>query len=210
MSVLANRVLGVPFQKAPRAVVALLYFMLSSALAGLPSAAAFAEGRGPQQSSPEVPKQPEEPFSYLVKTDPTGEKKAVKNVRDAAKELDKKLNKDKKWFRQVDNEADAEIVLDVMAHWVDERSYTRTETRYSVVYGNQLDDVNIMEEQHHVEALVSVFGVAKRMEGVEPYDAGGNAKNAAGNLAEYVQRYVRENYWDLMERRKARGNNDTR
>ena len=34
---------------------------------------------------------------------------------------------------------------------------------------------------------------------------GGSAKGAAADLAKQLERYVKENYWELVERRKVTG-----
>ena len=149
------------------------------------------------------PKRPDEPFVIFVDARPKGEAKAVEAIWEAREELEKKLRKKKKWFRIGESADSAELVVTLEAYWVREERRTHDQTH--VAGGNtHTVQVDTLYEYHSLRSTVTILGAPHEMTGTQMKRGRGTPKGAASDLANRLERYCKENYWELDERRRAR------
>jgi hypothetical protein len=153
------------------------------------------------QEDRKPPRKPETPFRVHVVSSAQGEERAVAAVEEGAKELANRIRKNKNWFRLVETNRAAEIAIDVEAYWVREEHKVHSEPRYSAAYGTQWVEVQEVLEHHSLKAIATTFGTPREWIGVQVRKDGGSASGAARDLAEQLEDFVKENYWDLARRR---------
>ena len=117
-------------------------------------------------------------------------------------ELEEALQKNEKWFRVDESKEEAELVVDLLAYWVRVAPKNNARIRWQRGGGNTMH-ADEFREQHSLRAITTVFGTPRDMTGVQ-VKRGGSAKGAARDLAKQLERYVKENYWELANRRVAR------
>ncbi len=147
------------------------------------------------------PKKAEEPFRVYVTASPETHEE---QILEAEAELEKRLAKNKNWFRVVDSAEDAEIVVDLFAYW------TRTERKYMSTWGvvpptedGQPDKTQIFEiiTYHSLRARVTTFTGMKAITAERTKKDRGRAKDAVKHLAKQLEEMTKASYWDWMERR---------
>ena len=65
------------------------------------------------EKKPKPPKRAETPFTVFVDAHPKGEEDVVEAILECREELEKKLRKNKKWFRVSETADAAELVVDL-------------------------------------------------------------------------------------------------
>jgi len=174
--------------------------MKGFAFCSLWSAVVFASAAFAQQ---DPPKKAASPFLVFVSASPKGEPAVVEDILEAREELEKRLKKNKKWFRIAESAADAEITVDVEAYWVREERRTHDQ-RHVAGSANHTIQVDTIYRHHSLRAMTRFFGSVKEMTGTQVKRGGGNSKGAAKDLADRLERHCKENYWALEEKQKAR------
>ena len=146
-------------------------------------------------------KKAEEPFRVYVTASP---ETYEEQILAAKAELEKRLAKNKNWFRVVDSAEDAEIIVDLFAYW------TRSERKYMSTWGvvpptedGQPDKTQIFEiiTYHSLRARVTTFSGMKAITAERTKKDNGRAKDAVKNLAKQLEEMTKASYWDWMERR---------
>lgn len=152
-----------------------------------------------------VPDEPDEPFTIRVFTEQPDEENAKVKLSKVTDELGKRVKNHEKWFHLDKRPERAEITVEVMNHTLEERMRTRMEYRVDATGVNkQLVDVNWNEEHHFVEARITLpGGHQKLITGVDERERGGSLKGACDDFADKLEALVKEEYWDLVERRKT-------
>jgi len=147
------------------------------------------------------PKKAKEPFRIYVTASPETHEE---QILEAKAELEKRLAKNKNWFRVVDSAEDAEIIVDLFGYW------TRTERKYMSTWGvvpptedGQPDKTQIFEiiTYHSLRARVTTFSGMKAVTAERSKREKGRAKDAVKNLAKQLEEMTKASYWDWMERR---------
>ena len=150
------------------------------------------------------PKRAETPFTVFVDAHPKGDEDAVESIFEARKELEKKLRKNKKWISPSESTDTADVLVDLEAYWV--REETRIHDQRHVAGGNSHTmQVTEIYGNHSLRSTTTIVGVPREMTGSKLKRGKGSAKDAADDLAKRLERYVKENYWELEERRQALG-----
>lgn len=162
--------------------------------------AALASSAAAQERKP--PKRAEVPFRVHVLSSAQGEPDVVEAIHEARDELAKRLEKNGRWFEVVDSLEAAEIVVDLQAYWV--REQTRMHDQRHVAGANSHTmQVETVYQHHSVRARTSFLGRQRELTGTETKRGRGSAKGAAKDLAKRLERHVKDNYWDLAERRSS-------
>ncbi len=148
------------------------------------------------------PKRPDQPFTVYVDAHPRGEAKVVEAILEAREELEKKLRKKKKWFTVSERPDAAEITVELEAYWVREERRTHDQ-RHVAGANTHTVQVDTIYRYHSLRSVVTAFGTPREMLGTQTKRNGGSAKGAASDLANRLERYCKENYWKLDERRRS-------
>lgn len=152
------------------------------------------------------PKRAEEPFRVFVSATPGDDEEHPEQIEEAKRELQKRLGKNKKWFRLASSAAEAEIVVDLRDYWT--RSERRWLSTWGVVpptEGGQPDKTQTIEiiTYHSIRAQVEIFGAQRTLEASKKKSEKGRAKDAVKNFASELERICKDEYWELMKRRAA-------
>jgi hypothetical protein len=129
-------------------------------------------------------------------------------IEDARQELEKRLRRNKGWFRLAATAPDAEIVVDLRAYRM--RSERRNLSTWGVVpptEAGQPDKTQVIEilTYHTLQAHVTLFGAERIVEATKKKNADrGRARDAVKEFASKLERICKDEYWDLMRRREAR------
>ena len=149
------------------------------------------------------PRKAEEPFRIYVTAHP---ETYEEQILEAEAELEKRLRKNKKWFRVVDAAEDSELVVDLLAYW------TRSERKYMSTWGvvpptedGQPDQTQIFEiiTYHSLRAQVRTLSGMKNITAERTKRNKGRAKDTVKNLAKQLEEMTKASYWDWMERRRS-------
>lgn len=149
------------------------------------------------------PKRADEPFRIFVEATARGEPSVVEEILEAREELEKRVRNNGNWFRSVDSREEAEIVIELQAYWVREERRTHDET-YTSGTGRHTTQIDTIYEHHSLRAIATILGRPREMTGAQVKSGGGSAKGAVRDLGAQLERYCKENYWDLDERRGSR------
>ena len=170
-------------------------------------APAYASFESHENEKPrKAPKKAEEPFRVYVTSHPEEPEKYKEQIVEAEAELEKRLRKNKKWFRVVDAPEDAEIVVDLLAYWTrSERKYMSTWGVVPPTEGGQSGKTQIFEvlTYHSLRAQVTTLGGMKSITAERTRKNEGRAKDTIKNLAKELEEMTKASYWDWMERRSA-------
>lgn len=150
------------------------------------------------QEQRKPPKKPDQPFMVYVYTEGlTNEEVDMPKV---TKEVSKRVAKKKKWLKVVDDRASADVIIEVLTHEVHEQHRTELDMRVNDQgTGKNYYDSNWVAERHRIETRVTLpSGAQKMFTGVDDRKRGGNMKRAASHLAEQLEDYCKEHYWDLV------------
>jgi hypothetical protein len=121
------------------------------------------------------------PLDVFVFASPTGEPEKDRDLVRAANEVRKRIVSRKSWFRAAETEKDADIVVEVWEHTVQERltMWASTGTMRGQVEGAARHSIT---KQHFLEARVRIEGLQLSMRGIDT-TKNGSLKGAATALA---------------------------
>lgn len=145
------------------------------------------------------PKNPEQPFKVFVFTKALSDPDDGNSVARTAKEVGKKLEDRKKWFRLVSERDEADIVVEVL---------DQTESRRTVgTYTPRPDNTAPGDPQ-----ITNIYGVGRSylletrvfVSKAEPFDMnvtadGNRPRDSAKPFAQQLHTFCRLNYWTLMK-----------
>lgn len=148
------------------------------------------------------PKNPDAPFAVFLSVGASANQR--NHLQPVTDEIANRVAKKKKWLKVVENRDDADIVVEVLAHLVDEQEHVRLD----LGRGSGGGDVNIhnnrnwvywVSERHRIETRVTLpSGAQKMFTGADERERGASMKGAASNLVNELEDYCKENYWDLI------------
>ena len=150
------------------------------------------------QEQRKPPKNPDKPFTVYLFTDGlTNEDVDMPRVTE---EVSKRVAKNKKWFKVVDEREGADFVIEMLTHAVQEQHRRELDMRVDLQgTGKNYYDNNWITERHHIESRVTLpSGAQKMFTGADDREKGGSLKGAATNLANQLETYCKENYWSLI------------
>lgn len=147
-------------------------------------ALAAAIGGKPPTEAPDD--KPERPFAVFVFASATGEAQKDQDLLRAAEVVRKRIAARKPWFRTVADSKDAQIVIEVQSHSVEERLTMWASTG---AIGGQVEGATrqSITEEHFLEAKVTLPGEELSL---KSFDTGkkGSLKGAASGLALQLER----------------------
>ena len=160
-------------------------------------AAVFLGSFGFAQEERKTPKRPDQPFTVFVYTE--GLKNDDVDMPKVAKEVAKRIGK-KKWLKVVKTHDDADIVVEVMTHLVNEQHRTKIDSRVNLRgVGKNYYDYNFVTERHRIETRVNFPDRSQKLlTGADDREQGGSMKGAASNLASQLEEHCKENYWHFV------------
>ena len=144
------------------------------------------------------PKKPERPFAVFVYTE--GLTNDEVDMPEVASEVAKRIDKKKRWLDVVASRDEADVVVEVMTHAVNEQHRTKIDSRVDFRgVGKNYYDTNFVTEWHRIEARITFPDGSQRMlTGRDERERGGSVKGAASDLAKRLEETCKENYWDLV------------
>ena len=154
------------------------------------------------------PKEPDERFTVYIRVDEKASTEAYPLTK-IAKEVVKRVKKRKKWVLVAESPDEAEVVLDVRRHRVRQEQVDvhAARLRLSSISLDQervdLVDMNYISESHYLQASVRVLGTEHTLVGYDGRRKNTSLKGAASKLAEELEQYLKDNYWSLVDRRRA-------
>jgi tetratricopeptide (TPR) repeat protein len=156
------------------------------------------------------PKKPAERFTvfvYLDESPPVGSGYSVDKILE---EVKKRIKKRGKWLVLTENQSKANISVQILGHRVRQEHVTKLTTRVrSQPRSSDGDipvdyvDTNYFSERHYIETRVDIFAVARILVGHDGREKGASLKGAASALARQLEDLLKNNYWDLEQKRRA-------
>jgi tetratricopeptide (TPR) repeat protein len=161
------------------------------------------------------PKRPAERFTVYVETAPRFASTSGESTESVLEKVSGKIKKRKGWLFLTEAPDKAEVRVQILGHRVREEHMTSISSRVRDRprwddQGPPVDyvDENYVSERHYLQAGVTVLGRVRVLAGHDGRKKGASLDRAAATLAENLEEYLKENYWDLTERRRqaaARG-----
>ncbi len=162
------------------------------------------------------PKRPDERFTVYVETTPQFSSTSGETTDRVLEIVRDRLKKRKTWLFLTDDPSKAEVRVWILGHRVLEEHVTTLETRVrdrarrepDEVAAVEYVDANYLSKRHYLRAQVGVLGLGRAIVGHDGRKKGASLDRASANLAQGLEEYLKENYWDLTERRRqtaARG-----
>ena len=151
-----------------------------------------------QEQQRKPPKKPDQPFMVYVYTE--GLTNEDVDMPKVTREVSKRVGKKKKWLKIVEDRESADVIIEVLTHLVHEQHRRELDMRVNDQgTGKNFYDNNWITERHRIETRVTLpSGAQKMFTGADERERGGSMRGAAANFAKQLERYCKENYWDLV------------
>ena len=143
------------------------------------------------------PKRPETRFTVFVHAEPRGEPDVEEKILRARDEFKENVDRRDEWFLRLEDRQYAEILVELKALFVEHEN--RSEIRTSVMGNRSHTSEYLADGQRYTfYAVATLFG------NVVEFEGSGERKeaDAASTLVKELDRYVKKNYWQLLERRE--------
>ncbi len=143
------------------------------------------------------PKRPATPFVIFVHAEPRGEPEVEEKILRARDEFKESIDRRDDWFFRVEDREKAEMVVEVKALFVEDEN--RSESRTS-----RMGTASHTSTYLHAGPRYRFYAVATLFGNVVELTGSGERKegDAASALVKELDRYVKKNYWQLLERRE--------
>jgi len=162
------------------------------------------------------PERPAERFTVYVEIAPEFASTSGESNEGVLASVSKRIKKRKNWLFLTEDPDKAEVRVQILGHRVREEHVTsitsrvRDRPRLRDDAGPPVDyvDENYVSERHYLQAGVTVLGRVRMLAGHDGRKKGASLDRAAAALAQNLEEYLKESYWDLTERRRqaaARG-----
>ena len=146
----------------------------------------------------EAPRRPPEPFRVFVQRTPTADAALRATLDDALPIVRERVRRRNKWFQLVDSADTADITLRI--------THYRQANLNGLVRGGQTEAMPTCwaTGYHYVDAVARAGYVRGALSGLDHrcVDEGPSLRNAAGHLAEELERFAKDNYGAVS---RARG-----
>jgi hypothetical protein len=152
---------------------------------------------GAQPQKPKTPKKPASPFVVFVHAEPRGEPEIEEKIIRARDEFKASIDRRDDWFLRVEDGERADLVVEVKALFMENEN--RSERRTSVMGANRhTSEYLVAGERYSFYAVATLFGGLVELRG----SGARKERDAASALVKELDRYVKKNYWQLLERRE--------
>ena len=169
----------------------------------------------PENTNP-PPKRPHERFTVYVEIAPQFASTSRESRENVLASVSGKIKKRKGWLFLTEAPDKAEVRVQILGHRVREEHVTTVESRVrdrgrreeGDIAAVEYVDVNYLSERHYLKVHVSGLGLSRTIVGHDGRKKGASLDRAATDLAQTLEEYLKESYWDLAERRRraaARG-----
>ncbi len=156
------------------------------------------------------PKRPAERFTLYVFSEGSSPAESGYSMEKVLEEVKKRMKKRGKWLSLAENREQAEILVELLGHRVREEHVTKLSTRVrSRPRSSDGDipidyvDTNYISERHYIEARAEILGVDRILVGHDGREKGASLKGAASALARQLEDLLKNNYWDLEQKRRV-------
>ena len=144
-----------------------------------------------------APRRPPEPFRVFVHATPTADAAVQATLDDALPMVRERVMRRRRWFRVVDSAETAEITLRITQH--------RQANLNLLVRGGQTESMYTCwtTGYHYVDAVALAGDARATLSGLDHrcIDEGPSLRNAAGHLAEELERFAKDNYGPVSRAR---------
>ncbi len=143
------------------------------------------------------PKRPANRFTVFVHAEPRGEPAIEEMILRARDEFERSVDRRDQWFLRHQDRESAEIIVELKALFVEDEN--RSDVRTSVMGTMTHTSEYLVDGQRFTfYAVVTLFGTVVELKG----SGERKEKDAASTLVKELDRYVKKNYWQLLERRE--------
>ena len=147
-------------------------------------------GNQPAKGQDEAPRRPPEPFRVFVQTSDPADAALKKQLEEAVPMVRERVER-REWFQRAESAAEADVVLRIVNY------HNSNAHKWGWFEGPTVELV-------YVDA-VAVAGTAReKLSGLDqrPVLLGASLRNAAGHLAEELERFAKDNYGALRQLRE--------
>ena len=147
-------------------------------------------GNRPAAGQDEAPRRPPEPFRVFVQTSDPADAALKKQLEEAVPMVRERVER-REWFQRAESAAEADVVLRIVNY------HNSNAHKWGWFEGPTVELV-------YVDA-VAVAGTAReKLSGLDqrPVLLGASLRNAAGHLAEELERFAKDNYGALRQLRE--------
>ena len=154
----------------------------------------------------EVPRRPPEPFLVFVHTSDPADAALKANLQEAMPMVRERMERRGDWFRSAGSANTAEITLRIVNYRTGElRDHPHRGTG-GMMPGMLIAEPSDCQEYHFVDAVARGGGVSAKLSGLDAGTIGGGGlRRAAGQLAKELERFAKDNYGSLSQRRTRIG-----
>ena len=145
-------------------------------------------------SQDKAPRRPPEPFRVFVHAGDPADNSLKASLEETLPMVRERVERRRHWFQLADSFESADLTLRLVNY----RTGQHWNPLFDAVYWDQQG-----REFHFLDAVVQGGGVRTRLSGLDerPVRTGPSIRNAAGHLAEELERFAKENYAALSELR---------
>ncbi len=145
---------------------------------------------------PQAPRNPPEPFPVAVVAVVAGDaadEDALIRILSAVEAVRERVGDRDRWFRIVEEPEAARIVLRVAGYRVAEKMQPKV-NRHILNGTPIMVEGSVVVETHSVNAIAIIERDVKPLIGLDEREQGASLRNAAGDLAEELERHCKANY----------------
>jgi hypothetical protein len=153
-----------------------------------------------QENPRKPPKEPEERFAVFVYAVDNAEAGGEHSIPEVVDEVKAKLQKRKRWFLLAPSPEKAELVVEILGHRVEARmeDVVRSFDFSTTALGPPTEPVLV--ETHYINSRLEGLGYERSLTGtLERKTSGGNLGHAASSLAQKLEKFVKDHYWQMTE-----------
>ncbi len=150
-----------------------------------------------QAQNRKPPRRPENPFTTFVHAEPRGEPEVEERILRARREFEEGIDRRDDWFLRVEDRETADLVVEIKALFIEDEN--RSDSRTSVMGAHRhTSEYLVAGQRFYFYAVVTLFGNVVELTG----SGARKEADAASALVKELDRYVKRNYWPLLERGK--------
>ena len=165
-----------------------------SAFLAVMALAALAPAAGGEEKAPRRPPEPFRVFAYFIETADAALKARLEEALPMVRE---RVERRRRWFQLADSRATADIMLRITY-------YRQGHPRDPPVRGGRTEAMDDCwaTGYHYVDAVALAGDLRVRLSGLDHrcIDVGPSLRSAAGQLAEELERFAKDNYAALAQR----------
>lgn len=141
----------------------------------------------------QAPRRPPQPFTVFVHPSDPDDASLQDALEEATREVQDRVRGRRNWFRLADSAEAADITLRIINYRTAQLMIPKLEKL--ILRGQvQMVERSEMIEFHYVDAVALSGGVRGNLTGLDERENGPSLRNAAGHLAEELERFCKDNY----------------